>query len=504
MRLFSLFGEVLLKGDAEAKKALQGIDQQAAGVGDRLQKMGGRVSAVGGSMTKWVTGPILGAAAGLFALANRAAGVGDEIAKTSTKLGISTDALQEMQYWASQNGMESSALERAVGRLNQRVGRAATGNEKYAEAFEILGVAIVDTNGNVRDTEDVMRDTIAALRDIEDPALRSAAASEIFGTKMARDLMPALEDTSLSLEDAAMRAHELGDIMSEESVRASEDYTDAMDDLNRSFGAVWRGIAEKFIPILTNDVIPVVQDKVIPAISAFTDRITGLIDWFMELDPVWQKVIGIAIGFFVAIGPVLLVVGKLITTLGIVWPVIVTVGKVLGALVMGASAPVLLVVAGIAALIAIGVLLWKNWDTVKAKAKAIWDTITGIIRGAVGLIGGIISGVIDRVRKAIEWVQNLLGIGGRDPSRPTPSTSPGTMPDEVAQQAEGGHTTRPGWSWVGEEGPELMHMGRGATVVPLGAGGTVNVIVELDGHVIARAIGAPLTDEIRLKTGWRG
>jgi len=396
MQLFSLFGEVLLKGDEAAKKALGEIDNRASGVGERLQKMGGRVSAVGGTMTKWVTGPILGAAAGLFALTNKAAGMGDEIAKTSTKLGVSTDALQEMHYWASQNGIESSALERAVGRLNQRVGRAAAGNEKYAEAFHDLGVEIVDANGNIRDTEDVMQDTIAALREIEDPAARSAAAAEVFGTKMARDLMPALEDTSLSLEDAAERAHELGAVMSEESVRASEDYTDAMDDLNRTFGGLWRGIAEKFIPILTNDVIPIVQDKVIPAISAFTDRVIGLIDWFMELDPTWQKVIGYAVAFFVAIGPILLVVGKLIA--------------VMGALI----SPTALVVVAIAGLIAMLVHAYQTNEEFRDRVIAVFERVRDFVTTAIE----VIRSVIQRVTGVIlawwaEWGQSILDFAVR-------------------------------------------------------------------------------------------
>jgi len=49
---------------------------------------------------------------------------------------------------------------------------------------------------------------------------------------------------------------------------------------------------------------------------------------------------------------------------------------------------------------------------------------------------------------------------------------------------------------IGERGPEA--------VVPLGKGmGTTNIYVELDGRVIARAIGQPLVDEIRLRTGVR-
>ena len=581
MEVFRVFGSVLLKGHDDAGRALDSLDKKAGGLGQKLGQMGGSVSAVGGTMTKWVTGPLLGAGAGLLALTNKAAGVGDELAKTATKLGVSTDALQEMEYWASQNGISSDAMERAVGRLNQRVGRAAMGNDKYAEAFSALNVEIVDANGNVRDTEDVMQDTIAALRDIEDPALRSAMASEIFGTKMARDLMPALEDSSLSLEDAAKKAHELGIVMGEDSIESSEDYMDAMDDLNRSLGALWRGIGEKLIPVLVNDVIPIIQDKVVPAIGAFADRIIGLIEWFMELDPVWQKVIGYAVAFFVAIGPILLVVGKFISILGVVIPVVAKVGAIIAAVAAG---PFALIVAAIAAVIAIGYLLWRNWDAIvefarnlwqmfsewfmtlwetvrdavvgfaqglwdgvkewfqslidwatgaweaywdfyrnlwetirdavlgfaqdiwdgikgrfqavidwatgawegfRDSIKRVWDRITGIIDGARRAILGIIDRIIGPIRDAIEWVQRLLGQADEahayePPTAGTPEHTAGRH-RHIPELGEGGHVRKPGWALVGEEGPELMHLGRGATVAPLSeVGGTQRLEIAVD------------------------
>jgi hypothetical protein len=55
----------------------------------------------------------------------------------------------------------------------------------------------------------------------------------------------------------------------------------------------------------------------------------------------------------------------------------------------------------------------------------------------------------------------------------------------VPGQAEGGVTMRPGLSWVGEEGPELLSLPRGAEVRPLdkvGSGDTYNINVEVTGR----------------------
>lgn len=57
----------------------------------------------------------------------------------------------------------------------------------------------------------------------------------------------------------------------------------------------------------------------------------------------------------------------------------------------------------------------------------------------------------DAVRNFSNWGRSKLGLA----------------PIKPANQAKGGHTTRSGLSWVGEHGPELLQMPRGATVRPL-------------------------------------
>jgi hypothetical protein len=65
----------------------------------------------------------------------------------------------------------------------------------------------------------------------------------------------------------------------------------------------------------------------------------------------------------------------------------------------------------------------------------------------------------------------------------------------MAHQADGGTTTRPGLSWVGERGPELVTLPRGSAVIPLprvpefaGARGPLHVHVEVNGREIATAV----------------
>ncbi|PJH58700.1 hypothetical protein CVR97_28375, partial [Salmonella enterica subsp. enterica serovar Typhimurium] len=85
-------------------------------------------------------GAIAGLGTAAFAATEKVASSLDDINKASDRLGVTTDAFQEMSYWAEQNGIAAEQMEKGVGRLNQRMGLAAEGNEKYSSALEQLGV----------------------------------------------------------------------------------------------------------------------------------------------------------------------------------------------------------------------------------------------------------------------------------------------------------------------------------------------------------------------------
>lgn len=109
--------------------------------------------------------------------------------------------------------------------------------------------------------------------------------------------------------------------------------------------------------------------------EAFNNMIAKIIeikDWFMGLSEDTRSLItriaGIGAAVVVGLGPALKIVGGLITGFG-------TITKIVG-LLMG---PVGIAIAVIGALVAAGVLLYKNWDTVKAKAVEVFGSFSPLI-----------------------------------------------------------------------------------------------------------------------------
>lgn len=115
-----------------------------------------------------------------------------------------------------------------------------------------------------------------------------------------------------------------------------------------------------------------------PVIMNVCNAVSKACEWFNNLDEGTKKTIFAVSGIVTAIGGALVVFGKIATGISSVITAVKTVGTVFSGLsgVFTALNPTVLIVVGvIGALIAIGVLLYKNWDTIKQKATEIWGAI---------------------------------------------------------------------------------------------------------------------------------
>lgn len=140
------------------------------------------------------------------------------------------------------------------------------------------------------------------------------------------------------------------------------------------------------------------------AFSQVVGIVRGVIDWFLQLDGTWQKVILAAAGFAVAIGPVLILLGKIITSVGTMITVAGTVigwisklsavfgavGKVIslaswalkGLWAVMAANPVGAIIAGITLLVAGLVWFFTKTET----GQKIWEKVWGAIKAAAGAV----------------------------------------------------------------------------------------------------------------------
>ena len=128
-----------------------------------------------------------------------------------------------------------------------------------------------------------------------------------------------------------------------------------------------------------SDLGATILEMVLPYLEMLSEKVSQLREWWTNLDDGTKQTI-VTFGAIVAsVGPILVIVGKLIAVIGTIISAIGTVIGWIGSFI-GIIQTVVAVLGGpltlaITAIIAIGVLLWKNWDTVKTKAIELWGNL---------------------------------------------------------------------------------------------------------------------------------
>lgn len=155
------------------------------------------------------------------------------------------------------------------------------------------------------------------------------------------------------------------------------------------------------------------------------------------------------------------------------------------------ATPIGWIVLGLAAVVAAGVALYKNWDTVKAKAGEVWNSIKTAFGGIRDSIVNAFSAAKEKVAGFFSWLNQkiesvpILGSiykGGK--------SAVSWVADHLNGNAMGTPYWRGGYTRVNERGGEIMNLPSGTQIIPhdvsvKAAGGrSVTVNVTIQGNVI--------------------
>lgn len=270
--IFKLIGSIFVDSE-EADKSLSSTDSKAEGIASKLAK-GAQTAA------KWGTA-MVGAAtatvAGITKLATSTASTCDEIDKMSQKLGLSKESYQEWDYVLSQAGVDISSMESGMKTLTNKLDDAVNGSDKATAMFEQLGISMKDLQSLSR--EEIFEKTIKGFQSMEDNAQRAALANDIFG-KSGQNLTALFNSSAESTDELIKKAHELGMVMSDDSVNAGVKLTDTIDTLKRSFSGIVAQLGSKVMPLVTKFADALID--YMPKISELFDKIAPIIESVFE------------------------------------------------------------------------------------------------------------------------------------------------------------------------------------------------------------------------------
>jgi hypothetical protein len=163
------------------------------------------------------------------ALVKAAADYGDQLDNMSQRTGIAVESLARLNHAAKLSDTTTEALGKGMTFLSGLVVSAANGTKESAALFEKYGVAVRNTDGSVRDINEVLYDLADIFAALPDGTNKTALAVEFFGKKMGAELIPLLNQGSAGLKALGDEAERLGLVIGAEQAKAAADFNDNLD-----------------------------------------------------------------------------------------------------------------------------------------------------------------------------------------------------------------------------------------------------------------------------------
>lgn len=322
----------------------------------------------------------------------------DILNKAGQDTGVSLDTL------SSTLTSNSTVLQEMGFDFNQSAGFVANLSKNGIDASAVMAglkKALQNATKEGKPLDQALAELQTSLTSATDSTEAMQLATELFGAKAGPQLAAALQEGRISLDESANSITGWGN-----SVSTTFDATlDAPDQLKTTLNE---------LKIVGADLGGTILEMLVPALQSLSETVKSARDAWNTLDDGQKKTIVTIGGAIAVIGPLVVglsavigaistivtTVGGAITAIGGlsaaftaaggVAGILSTAGGVLAGVFAALVSPIGLAIAAVAAITAAGVLLYQNWDTIKAKAtelaaeaKAKWEEIKTNITNAV-------------------------------------------------------------------------------------------------------------------------
>lgn len=284
----------------------------------------------------------------------------DLLASASQSSGISVDTLTGS---LESNGAQLKEMGFDLTESVNLLAQMEANGVDTSTAMAGFSKAVANATKEGKDAGTAMREQMEAIKGAKTETEALQIATDLFGRKGAPEMTQAIREGRISLDEISGALSDYEGTVNE----TFENTQDAPDKAKVAFNNLKLAGSE-----LGGSILSVLT----PAIEKLTDVAKGLKDWFDKLDPSTQKII-VTVGILGAtIGPLLLIIAKVITAVQTIMTVLPAVkGAILAVNAAMAANPILLVTTLLAGLVAGFVILWNNCEEFREFWIYLWENI---------------------------------------------------------------------------------------------------------------------------------
>lgn len=405
-------------------------------------------------------------ATGLSALTLKSALAADDLNTLAKQSGFSTADIQKWQYASDLIDVSIDDIVKSAAKMKKNM---ISTSSTTVDAWNQLGIKVKDSNGQLRNSTTVFYETLTALSKVQNETERDTLAMTLFG-KSADSLAGIVDDGGAALQELAGKAEKAGVILSQDTLDSANALNDKVDTLKATVkgfagkvGSELAGRASKALDVVGSHFSKAFNTSPMDWVNGKLDTLMAKLDswiaggglerladllvngvqlgaqkagdmlqkagdsmaWCKEHTKTLKTGVKLLAAAFALVklaefnrtvssgGNALLGLGKTVLTMTGLLGGQAAATSTATVAQTGLNAalranPVGFVITVLEALIAVGVLVYKNWDWLKAGAQSLWNKFKDVsIR-----IGNAFSGAFNKVKNAaktaLEWVGDKL------------------------------------------------------------------------------------------------
>lgn len=367
---------------------------------NNVKSVGDKIQGVGKALTP-VSVAAAGAITGIAALGVKTASTGAELDDLSQRLGISAEKVQELKYVAAQAGVDWEVYNKGIIKARAALLDLSSGISNNAtKAVQSLGISLESFSSQ----EEMIDGVMTALAGVKDKTLQAAYANEIFGDKIANEMLPYLNAGAEEIQKFKSEFEGMS-YLTNEQVKSLATLDDTIYLLKQSLSNVVLQIGASLSPLIQS-LTEYVNANVIPMLQR-------LADWFNNLTVGQQELVIKLLLVTAALAPLATGVGKIVSLVGSIIKILPQLGAAFSAL---EAHPIVLIIAAIAAVL---LILYTQCEafresinnligTLTSALQPILDVIIGLISKIMSLLTPIITLIGENLASAINMIMEIL------------------------------------------------------------------------------------------------